>query len=149
MIGALNLAERLVVAHEVAHEWFQALVGNDQFTAPWVDESVAEFLSRLFFAERAPYCSSRPIDTPIFDYPDVHMLPLAERCGSYYQTVYLKGQAMYWGLRARMGGAALLRALRAVVREHAWDLVSSAEMRQTLVEHGAPRRYLDGFLRGG
>jgi hypothetical protein len=148
MVGARMLPNRLLIAHEVAHEWFQALVGNDQFREPWLDESVAEFLSRLYFGRPAGYCSSRPIDSSIFEYPNVQMPVLAAQCGSYYQTVYLKGQAMYYGLRSRMGEAALLGALRAVVTEHSWDLLSSAELRAMLLRYGAPRSYVDGFLRG-
>lgn len=40
-----NRAEmgELVIAHEVAHQWFYALVGSDQIKAPWLDESLVEF----------------------------------------------------------------------------------------------------------
>jgi hypothetical protein len=148
MIGALNLHDRLLVTHEVAHEWFQAMVGNDQFADPWVDEGLAEFLSRLWFGRQTGYCSSRPVDTSIFAYPNIQMPLVAAQCGSYFQTAYLKGQALYFGLRARMGQSALLGALRAVVVQHRWDLLDTAELRGVLLDHGAPRRYLDGFLGG-
>lgn len=29
------------IAHEVAHQWFYSLVGNDQYNDPWLDESFA------------------------------------------------------------------------------------------------------------
>ena len=32
-----------VVAHEVAHQWFYALVGNDQGRDPWLDEGLASY----------------------------------------------------------------------------------------------------------
>ena len=32
---------RLVVDHETAHQWFYALVGNDQARDPWLDETLA------------------------------------------------------------------------------------------------------------
>lgn len=34
---------RLDVAHEVAHEWFYAVVGNDQYREAWLDESFAVY----------------------------------------------------------------------------------------------------------
>jgi hypothetical protein len=147
MIGANRLEDRLTIAHEVAHQWFQALVGNDQYAEPWIDESVAEFISRLWFDRRAGFCSSRPLDATIFEYPNVHMPLLARECGSYFQTAYLKGQAMFYGLRKRMGEKALLGALRAVVREHSWGLLRGAQLRAILLREGAPRRYVDQFLR--
>lgn len=36
-------ADMETVSHEVAHEWFYGLVGNDQFHDPWLDESFATY----------------------------------------------------------------------------------------------------------
>lgn len=33
----------LLVAHEVAHQWFYAAVGNNQYEEPWLDESFAQY----------------------------------------------------------------------------------------------------------
>ncbi|MDD7939427.1 M1 family aminopeptidase [Actinomycetospora lutea] len=44
-VGARPL--RALVAHEVAHEWFYALVGNDQARDPWLDESFATAVEAL------------------------------------------------------------------------------------------------------
>jgi hypothetical protein len=32
-----------VVTHEVAHQWWYGLVGNNQFSEPWLDESFAQY----------------------------------------------------------------------------------------------------------
>ena len=47
---------RLDVAHEVAHEWFYAVVGNDQYREAWLDESFAvygEFVYQLYTGRHA------------------------------------------------------------------------------------------------
>ena len=31
------------VSHEIAHQWFFRLVGNDEWSDPWVDETLTEF----------------------------------------------------------------------------------------------------------
>ena len=36
-----------IVYHEAAHQWFYSLVGNDENSEPWLDESLAEFSSLL------------------------------------------------------------------------------------------------------
>lgn len=41
----------LVVAHEVAHQWWYGLVGNDQVNAAWLDEGLASYSSILYFRE--------------------------------------------------------------------------------------------------
>ena len=38
-----------VLAHELAHQWFHALVGNGSLSAPVVDESLAQYLSVVLF----------------------------------------------------------------------------------------------------
>ncbi len=39
------------VAHEVAHQWWYNMVGNDAVNAPWLDEGLAEF-STYFYVQR-------------------------------------------------------------------------------------------------
>jgi len=41
-----------VVAHEVVHQWFYGVVGNDQLDDPWLDESLAQYLTLRYFADR-------------------------------------------------------------------------------------------------
>jgi len=40
-----------VAAHEVAHQWFHAYLGNGSLGSPVVDESLAQYASYLFFAD--------------------------------------------------------------------------------------------------
>lgn len=39
---------RYVVAHELAHQWWYASVGNDQIEEPWLDEALAEASTRMW-----------------------------------------------------------------------------------------------------
>ncbi|MCL2811197.1 MAG: M1 family metallopeptidase, partial [Clostridia bacterium] len=43
--GALEF----VMAHEVAHQWWYAQVGNDQIRSPWLDEALAEYSALLYY----------------------------------------------------------------------------------------------------
>jgi hypothetical protein len=40
-----------VVAHEVAHQWWYGLVGNDQYGEPWLDESFAQYTHERLYPE--------------------------------------------------------------------------------------------------
>jgi protocatechuate 3,4-dioxygenase beta subunit len=40
-----------VVAHEVAHQWFYSVVGNDQVDEPWVDEALTQYATLLYFSD--------------------------------------------------------------------------------------------------
>lgn len=47
--GSLGL--ETVVAHEVAHQWWYGLVGNNQIRSPWLDESLTTFSETVYFRE--------------------------------------------------------------------------------------------------
>ena len=40
-----------VVAHEIAHQWWYNLVGNDQVNHPWVDEALAQYSEVIYTEE--------------------------------------------------------------------------------------------------
>jgi hypothetical protein len=42
-----------VVAHEAGHQWFYNVVGNDQINEPWVDESLDQYITGLYFLDTA------------------------------------------------------------------------------------------------
>lgn len=44
-----------VIAHEVAHQWWYGVVGNNEITEAWLDESLAEYSSVLFFEGHKEY----------------------------------------------------------------------------------------------
>src|SRR5205085_1103765 len=39
----LSPAYAPAISHEVAHQWFYRLVGDDEWSDPWVDETMTEF----------------------------------------------------------------------------------------------------------
>lgn len=39
------------VAHEVGHQWFYNLVGDDQLDDPWLDESLTQFATLQYYAD--------------------------------------------------------------------------------------------------
>lgn len=125
-LGADRFADAQVIHHEVAHQWFYALLGNDQLRAPWLDEALAEFSSRWFFGgwDRR-YCSRKRVDVPVYEFPDSF-----DRwgCGGYVQTVYAKGAAMVDGVRRRMGTTRFMRSMRALVAEHRFGIVTTTDV---------------------
>lgn len=44
-----------VIVHEIAHQWWYGLVGNDQYNYAWIDEGMAEYSTLLFFEENSDY----------------------------------------------------------------------------------------------
>ncbi len=85
--GAVHLIE----PHEIAHQWFYSLVGNDQATDPWLDEGLASYAGaetsgdvRMFESVPMPAAARGHLGAPM-TYWDSH--PDAYFAGVYAQGV--------------------------------------------------------------
>ena len=38
-----------VVAHEVAHQWWNVVVGNDSINNAWVDEALTNYYALIYY----------------------------------------------------------------------------------------------------
>lgn len=131
-LGADRYARADVVRHEVAHEWFYALVGNDQLREPWLDEAFATFGERyLFGPSDRSYCSRRPVDSAVYAFPDTF-----ERwdCGGYVETIYNKGAAMIDGVRRRMGERAFFATMRTFIADNRFGIVTGPDLVQAWLD---------------
>jgi hypothetical protein len=102
-----------LVAHEVAHQWFFALVGNDQALQPFADEGPAEFMARtLLGAFPASRCSTTRLDLSVYRYS----------LACYYQAIYIGGADLLESLRQTMGDTDFWRGMRAYVSAERWRI---------------------------
>ena len=44
-----------VIVHETAHQWWYGMVGNDEYTFPWLDEALTEYSTILFYDNNEGY----------------------------------------------------------------------------------------------
>jgi aminopeptidase N len=137
--------DRLTVAHELAHQWWWGIVGNDEYAEPWLDESVATWSQYLPFS---PWRSCGGYDWPSpaarisngMDYWRAHP--------DEYGTVYAGGGCMLATLAHEMGTGALTDALAAHVQAHRFDVTDGEAFRATIGEAAAtaaPGLDMDAF----
>ncbi len=99
------------VAHEVGHQWFYSLIGNDQIRYPWLDESVTQFATWQYFADRYGaeaanvFFNSFNSRWARLDYEEVPVgMPVAAYEGEAYSAiVYGRGPIFVHELRNAMG----------------------------------------------
>ncbi len=102
-----------LVTHETAHQWFYALVGNDQAAHPFTDEAAADFMARTVLGSfRGSGCSTGYLDRSIYEYS----------AACYYETVYVQGASYLDGLRRRIGDTKFWPALRGYLAAYRWRL---------------------------
>ena len=114
--------KRYLVTHEVAHQWFYGVVGNDQATDPFADEALAEFLSRSIIGFRNSKCGETRLDGSVYDY--------GSRC--YYEVIYVQGARYLDTYRDRVGGEAFWAGIRAYYDKFRFGLGGNYDLLKTL-----------------
>lgn len=97
----------IITAHEVAHQWWYARIGNDQALNPWLDEALATYSEYVFIEEFYPALKDwwwefrvnqlSPegfVDSPVYEFSSRR---------AYINAVYLRGVRMLDGLRNDLG----------------------------------------------
>ena len=134
---------REAAAHEIAHQWFYSLVGNNQARAPWLDEALATW-AQARFAKTLAHVVAQPISEHVrnrlgqpmrfWDQFDV---------GLFVDGVYVQGvQAL-----ASLGDpAAVDCALRRYAVASAYATASPADLLRALeVQFPDARRKLEAY----
>ena len=114
---------RYLLMHEVAHQWFYGLVGNDQAREPFADEAITDMVARyLTGTRRASRCTTGTLDKSIYQY--------SSAC--YYERIYIQGGNLLDNTRRTMGTSTFFATLRRYLADHRWQLVHSRTLLDAL-----------------
>jgi hypothetical protein len=129
----------IIAAHEVAHQWWYGLVGNDQALEPWLDEALSTF-SELYYYE-----NEYPLDTDwwwenriIFHEPQGWVDSTIYEVDGFYpyrDAVYLRGAMFLGEVRELMGEEAFLEFLRGYLDKFKYRQVSGDDFFNLLSEY--------------
>jgi len=132
-----------VVAHEVGHQWFYNMVGSDQIDEPWLDESVVQYVTGLYYRDtygseaEASYRTSWdgrwsrvewekiPIGRPAWSYEPQEYSPI----------IYGRGPYFLVALEEAMGAETFASFMRDYFLTSQWDIGTGEFFRQLAEEH--------------
>jgi poly-gamma-glutamate capsule biosynthesis protein CapA/YwtB (metallophosphatase superfamily) len=130
-----------LAVHELAHQWWYNVVGNDAVHEPWLDEALATYSELIYYEEAYSrsvdwwweqridrWNPSGPVDATIYDYDDTI---------TYIHNLY--GQAAHFmqDLRTRMGDEAFFSFLQRYYRDNAWRQATRRDFFRALEAAGA------------
>lgn len=152
---------RYVIVHELAHQWWYSLVGNNEYEEAWLDESLTEYSTALFF-ERHDYglnyddiingaynIYSMFVDvyTNITGDCDESMnrnLSEFQTEPEYVNCVYTKGVLMYDSLRKTLGDNKFFKCLKNYFEEYCYKNASGAKLIDSFSK--SSHRNLEGYF---
>jgi len=131
------------VAHEVGHQWFYNLVGNDQLDDPWLDESLTQFITLQYFTDKYGQAGNEgfrqdmegrwanigmaeiPVGLPVKDYSNAE----------YSGIVYGRGGLFFEALRDEIGSEVFDAFIKDYVQSNAWDIATPEKLKAKAEEH--------------
>ncbi|HWQ84172.1 MAG TPA: M1 family metallopeptidase [Anaerolineales bacterium] len=127
-----------ISAHETAHMWWYALVGNDQAMEPWLDEALCTYSELLFYeryhpeaigwwwAYRINYYEPRGwVNGSIYNSAGYR---------AYREAVYLNGAVFLDRLRSEIGPDVFMRFLNAYATQYAYQIATTGNFFSLLKE---------------
>jgi hypothetical protein len=135
----------VVVAHEVAHQWWYGIVGNNQVDEPWLDEAFATYASIIYAEDKQDPQVAEMIllSQAVLPYQLVQMLgqdgPLQSSLLDYsgdlitYQSiVYSKGALFLARLRDLLGDEDFFALLQHHYQAHQYQLLAPEDFRRSI-----------------
>ncbi len=132
-----------LAAHETAHQWWYALVGNDQALQPWLDEALCTYSEKLYYENLYPaaldwwwqvrvlYYQPRGfVDDTIYN-PHHEAQPYR----AYRDAVYLNGAVFLDRLRALTGDEAFFAFLKDYTAAYAGQVATTRGFFDLLRRH--------------
>jgi hypothetical protein len=124
-----------LVAHETAHQWWYAQVGNDPLAHPWLDEGLAEYAAFDYYQGVYGRAAAEALLTGRWQTPvrfgDEHGISgavtrAADRMDdrSYPLLAYAKAALFFNALREQVGDERYHAALQAYVRAYRWQIAT-------------------------
>lgn len=153
-------------AHETAHQWWGNLVTSASYRDDWILEAAANY-SALMVLERKK--GTKAMEMVLEEYRNELRKAMSDgkpvesagplTWGVRLQTeatpdpwrtiIYCKGSWVMHMLRRRMGDAAFMKMLGALVKQYSYDDLSTAQLREaaaSFLPKGSPDPKLEGFF---
>lgn len=141
-----------VIVHEIAHQWWYSVVGNDQYNHAWMDEGLAEYSTLMFFRESNEYGQNfeqliknanesyklfEKVFTNVTGSVDGTMdrgLDEFNTEPEYVQCTYTKGVLLFNTIEESVGEKKFLKALKTYYKDFMFRNAMPADMIDTFIK---------------
>ncbi|MER5429399.1 M1 family aminopeptidase [Streptomyces sp. NPDC002588] len=125
----LDLVSTTALTHEIGHQWWYGIVGDDEYNSPWLDESFTDYSTDLALGSTGTNCwnsvswaSAAEKITNSMAYWDAHS-------SRYGTVVYTYGKCALHDLRRLIGDTAMAKLLKDYATAHWYGVSTTAEFK--------------------
>jgi len=151
-----------VIVHEIAHQWWYGLVGNNELKYGFIDEGLAEYSTALFYEMNDGYAATKEevIGNALSSYMlfcDVFKEVYGELNSQmnrdiqtfnteteYIYLTYVKGLLMFDSIENTIGQKRMLKCLKGMVSDYAFCEITPKEMIECFEKYS--KRNLQSFI---
>lgn len=118
---------QFVLAHEIAHQWWYGMVGNDQLQEPWLDEGLANWSAYQFLHEMQG--QALPVAAKRIKHVNLGKgLAQMHSQQDYYLTAYNGGEAFWFELEEQLGHDGVIRVLRHYLADYRYKIATTQDL---------------------
>lgn len=159
---------RNTIVHEIAHQWWYGVVGNDECEYAWIDEGLAEYSTALFYDQNPKYDRTSAqvlgealssyllfcdVYRDVYDTLDTSMNRNIHDFNTeteYVYLTYVKGVLMFDSIAEMIGEAKVQKVLRYFYENNQFDTVTPADLIEAFehVTHKKLASYIMSWLDG-
>ncbi len=132
----------MVIVHELCHQWWYGVVGNNQFDYGWIDEGLTEFCTVLFFEKNPEYersmenmitAATQNYVTFMSVYSDINgnvdtsmnrALDEFDTEPEYVYNTYVKGMLMFASIFEVVGEKSFVKALKYYYKNNLYKIAT-------------------------
>ena len=160
-LSASDYAHALV--HEIAHQWWYAVVGTNQIESPFIDEGLAEFSTALFFEAHPDYGVSYDLlrdkaKSAVTKYGEVYfalnkkpdlalnkVLTDFKGINDYVAICYKQSFLAFDSAKNAIGEKKLVKYLSSIYYQYAYQIITAEKLFNSL---GGARPIMEGYFNG-
>jgi hypothetical protein len=132
-----------VVAHEVAHQWFYNIVGNETQQQPWLDESLAQFVTCQYYLDMYGTQAGQSCQDSMkvrWDRLNDQKIPIGEPVSAYTSEeygaiVYGRGPFFFVALRQQIGQVIFDSLMHDYASTFTWDIATTDDLKKLAEQH--------------
>ena len=133
------------VTHEVGHMWFYAMVGNSQYTEPWLDETLTEFSSERYLGTNLNCNVTNPFGKLNYALDD-SMATYDPLGNKYFTIIYTDGPCAIERLRRDWGDTLFDQMMKDYVATYRLGVATTAGWKSEVRKYAPPGYNVDAYF---